>query len=758
MCSHTRDTVRSSNKNKAHIYILNMKTTFTQLMLLVMLCLGIQSKAQNEFITRWNLSNAGSSATTLSLGLSMSGTVNYTWTTVPAGTSGNGTFSSSASQIIGLPAGTIVRVSLDPTNINSMSMGAGFADKARLVDVEQWGSVAWTTMANMFAGATNLQISASDVPDLSNVTSTGSMFRDCAYLNSPSNIGSWNLSQVTNVAGMFYGASTFNQDISNWDVAAVVSMASMFEGATAFNQNISAWNIHNVTDMSSMFAGASSFDQDMGIWASHLDSSVVMINCFDHTGISVTNYDATLTAFSAYAPSGIQLGVAGLHYCTASTARDNMTSNDSWLIIGDTPGPGFTVPAFASMLSHGCLGAALPTVSDNGIPGTWSPAHVTASVTNYTFVPASGQCAPTTTVGLTINAPAAPAFTVPTTMCSATAISGLPTVSNNGINGTWAPAFSHTVSRTYTFTPSNGQCANSSTLSVHMTQATLPVFAASTPVCAGTNISVLNPTSINGITGVWTPAMNNTITTTYTFTPNSGQCAYTTSVTQVINQIMTPSFSLPSVSCAGVLLPLTSDNSVTGKWMPSTATSNVNTYTFTPDPGQCVSAPTTTVSFVAYSPVSAITMNGSTITANETGATYQWVDCANNNMPIANATGRSFTPTVGGNYAVVITKNGCSTTSPCQSVSLITGIASYEKNSQLVTLSPNPNQGVFQISTSAQELGTVVIYNSLGEVVYSANVKEKSTSVDLSSVNAGIYVVQTIADQKTTSQRVIIGH
>jgi hypothetical protein len=58
-------------------------------------------------------------------------------------------------------------------------------------------------------------------------------------------------------------------------------------------------------------------------------------------------------------------------------------------------------------------------------------------------------------------------------------------------------------------------------------------------------------------------------------------------------------------------------------------------------------------------------VNGNTLTANQTGATYQWIDCNNNNTHIAGATNQSFIPSVSGNYAVVISANSCTETSVC---------------------------------------------------------------------------------------------
>ncbi len=226
--------------------------------------------AQN-FITRWDLTlDAGSGTEQISFNVITTGSVNYTWTTVPAGTSGSGTFMSSSSSgsqitISGLPTGATIDLSINPTNFKSFYIING-PDRKRLIDVKQWGSTAWSILGSTFAGCSNLNISASDVPNLSNVTSMRDMFRGCSILNSPSNIGTWNTAAVTDMAGIFAGANAFNQDISSWNTASVTTMSEMFFNATAFNQNLGLWNTSVVMDMGYMFFRASAFNQPIGSW------------------------------------------------------------------------------------------------------------------------------------------------------------------------------------------------------------------------------------------------------------------------------------------------------------------------------------------------------------------------------------------------------------------------------------------------------------------------------------------------------------
>jgi surface protein len=48
---------------------------------------------------------------------------------------------------------------------------------------------------------------------------------------------------------MLKSASVFNQDIGNLDVSNVTNMAGMWNHASAFNQDIGSWDVSNVTNI-----------------------------------------------------------------------------------------------------------------------------------------------------------------------------------------------------------------------------------------------------------------------------------------------------------------------------------------------------------------------------------------------------------------------------------------------------------------------------------------------------------------------------
>jgi hypothetical protein len=86
-----------------------------------------------------------------------------------------------------------------------------------------------------------------------------------------------------------------------------------------------------------------------------------------------------------------------------------------------------------------------------------------------------------------------------------------------------------------------GSPATSNSITITVNQTITPSFTQVEPICIGTSLAALPTTSINGIEGTWSPDINNTATTTYTFTPTPGLCAATTTMTISVETIGCPS-------------------------------------------------------------------------------------------------------------------------------------------------------------------------------------------------------------------------
>ena len=70
-----------------------------------------------------------------------------------------------------------------------------------------------------------------------------------------------NVSEVTDMSGLFQDKADFNHDISDWEVRNVRDMSNMFAGAVKFNQPLYKWKISADCNRKNMFAGATLYHE-----------------------------------------------------------------------------------------------------------------------------------------------------------------------------------------------------------------------------------------------------------------------------------------------------------------------------------------------------------------------------------------------------------------------------------------------------------------------------------------------------------------
>ncbi|WP_282117664.1 BspA family leucine-rich repeat surface protein [Maribacter aquivivus] len=164
--------------------------------------------------------------------------------------------------------------------------------KDKILAVSQWGENQWETMENAFDGCSNLLITATDAPDLSNVTNMSAMFYNAVALDSYFN--HWDVSNVSDMSSMFYGATSFNGNISNWDVSNVFTMKNMFRSARNFDGDISNWDVSSVTNMSFLFNHANSFNGDLSEWdVSNVTDMTFMFSNSSSFNSDISNWDVS---------------------------------------------------------------------------------------------------------------------------------------------------------------------------------------------------------------------------------------------------------------------------------------------------------------------------------------------------------------------------------------------------------------------------------------------------------------------------------
>ncbi len=168
----------------------------------------------------------------------------------------------------------------------------------------------------------------------------------------------------------------------------------------------------------------------------------------------------------------------------------------------------------------------------------------------------------------------------------------------------------------------------------------------------------------------------------------------------------------------------------------------------------CDSILVTTVTVNTINPL--VTKNAQVLIAQESGAVYQWLDCDNGNSPIFGETQQSFIATSNGNYAVAITKNFCSDTSICYSVTSYTGIDNELEKS--LSVYPNPAKEWFTIDLDknySQIQVTLITIAGKQVAVYTENSNSQIT-IPTARLTAGVYLLEIVADGKQSYSKIMV--
>ena len=226
----------------------------------------------------------------------------------------------------------------------------------------------------------------------------------------------------------------------------------------------------------------------------------------------------------------------------------------------------------------------------------------------------------------------------------------------------------------------------------------LPVFNPISPICNGSPMSPLPTISINGVRGAWSPAVNNTETTLYTFVPN-GVCVNTTTMTITVNTTATPIGDLNQG--------------------------------FNMDVSKTIS------DLVAI------------------GSNISWYTSIENALANTTPLELSTILVMGNTYYAMQTINGCSSTNPLAVktyVNLNLGITDFDfKGLQFY---PNPISDYFTIIYT-ERISTVQLFNTIGQSVFIANPNTFKTTLNVNFLPSGVYYVEVKANNNKGLLRVI---
>jgi gliding motility-associated-like protein len=437
-------------------------------------------------------------------------------------------------------------------------------------------------------------------------------------------------------------------------------------------------------------------------------------------GSAVVGTSAALVVTS---PGTYTVTVTGTNGCTA-TASSVITQNNTVPIAGINP-PSSTV--------LNCLTTSINLTATGGGNYSWSngTSLVGSSATLSVNAPGTYTVTITTANGCSSTAVQTITQDILTPIASITNTSNLTVLDCNtpqilltgvgGTNASWSNGSSVvsnlanlTVSTagTYTYTGTNANgCFDTESITITFSPNANPTFNQIAAICENGSFT-LPTTSTNNIQGTWSPAPNFATTTTYTFQPNAGLCANTSTMTITVHPY--PALSLQNDTiCNGQNTTITSTVNLTGgtyNWTPT----NANTSSITVSPSATTSyqliyslngCADTSSSEIFVKPVSLPQTSNQTICAGQTaeliatapisGGSFAWSTTQVNDTILVS-------PMISTNYSVVYDLNGCLST-PVNAIVTVNPVPTLGVNNSticagnnaIITAVPNLPGGTF---------------------------------------------------------------
>ena len=449
---------------------------------------------------------------------------------------------------------------------------------------------------------------------------------------------------IPSTAGFCSGAKSMRMLVSNTNFIGSITTSSYTSNGFAINVGFS----YRTSTSSGTLGGNYILYYQIGTqpWVTAATSNVISGTC---SQLSTTIPSGTVPNGSA-----IKFKIEAMTASNIIIYYDNFSAIQSLVATPAAPvaaSPQSVCPmSFVSNLN--ATGTALKWYSDAaGVNELFSGIVLQNNTTYYVSQTVGGFESPTAAVLVIVN-PTPPAPTAARQLFCAGSGARFSDIVTNGVNVRWfttflpqdgieiAPTTLLSQFNVYYFTQTINGCQSArGNVAIDFNQVITPFFAGVDPICSGTPLTPLPTTSSEGVQGVWTPALNNLATTTYTFTPNAGQCSPTTTMTIVVNTAVAPTASAQTLTTGATVANLVASgtglkwyNTLTGgAQLISTTVLSTGTYFVSQTVGTCVSTRTSVAVTVA-----APTLNAPAITAvsslpiTTSGATINYSLNANN--------------------------------------------------------------------------------------------------------------------------------
>jgi hypothetical protein len=155
---------------------------------------------------------------------------------------------------------------------------------------------------------------------------------------------------------------------------------------------------------------------------------------------------------------------------------------------------------------------------------------------------------------------------------------------------------------------------------------------------------------------------------------------------------------------------------------------------------------------VASEILSTVSLSGITLTAEQNNASYQWIDCGNNNTPIAGATDQSYTPTDNGTYAAIISIGDCETISNCVAV---TSVSVTKADIERMLVYPNPAIDLLHVQNI--NIGAQISVRDMsGRLIFESTANHTSVKINSEAWQSGMYLIQVEWNGYLQTEKVVV--
>ena len=154
----------------------------------------------------------------------------------------------------------------------------------------------------------------------------------------------------------------------------------------------------------------------------------------------------------------------------------------------------------------------------------------------------------------------------------------------------------------------------------------------------------------------------------------------------------------------------------------------------------CTSTQSINVNVISVNTI--VSVSGGTLSSQQGSATWQWLDCSNNLLPIINETSQSYYSISGGDLAVEINYLGCIDTSACILIAEL-----YDQNQlNKANIFPNPVKERIILINLNEHINYEIV-DCFGKVILKGIQEDSNTSIMTSSIPVGVYCLHILSNK-----------